>query len=95
MSVFVVKFKDGEQLIIDDIVEFEKDQINQILSIAIQYTVQELQDERYGKDLDYLTDTQKQTVLDVKDSIVGGVSSEQLYNNKVVRLGKHSWESIQ
>ncbi|MGJ3222147.1 hypothetical protein [Geobacillus sp. CAMR5420] len=87
----MVQFKDEKRLTIDEIIVLEKRQIEQIRKIAAEYTMEELQEfEEYGKDLEYLTDEQKQTVLDVKNSIVGGIPSEQLYKNKVVRPGRHS-----
>lgn len=93
--VFIVTFKDNQQLQIDDIIMFDDAQKTHIANIALEFTQQELKDCEYGIDLNYLTeDVQKPTILAFKNDIVGDVSSEILYSKGLVKYGRHSLERL-
>lgn len=90
MSSFSVRFKDNERLTITDIIIFEQKQKEEVRLIASDYTKDELlNNEKYGKELSYLTDTQKLTVVGTKDLIVSGISSKELFNKDIVQVAWH------
>lgn len=91
MSRFQVVFKDEDTLIINDIIAFEQKQKDEIKAIAREYTKVELKrDEKTGKELTYLTDPQKKTVLITKDAIVDGKTPEELRDQYIVNISLHS-----
>lgn len=93
--IFTIHFSDKQPLEIDDIIDFEDDQMDQISRIASQHTQIELDQMEYGIDLDYLTeDVQKPAILAEKEIIVGSLSSRTLYERRLVRQGKHSLKRI-
>lgn len=87
---FYVEFKDGYKLKIDDIIEFTPSQIEEVNLIALQWSYQELRDQKYGIDFNNLTESQKTEIVNFKNSIVGTGNSQFLYENKLVRFGEHS-----
>ncbi|MBS4178817.1 hypothetical protein [Lederbergia citrea] len=92
---FQVKFRDGETLVISDIIEFEEKQQDEIEATAGDYTkIQLRQFNQDGKDLSYLTDEQKKIVLRTKKLTVDGKTADQLWGQKIVSVSVHSNERI-
>ncbi|GGH76468.1 hypothetical protein JOD43_002058 [Pullulanibacillus pueri] len=89
---FLVKFRDGKRIRIDDVISFEARQISEIQNIASNHTKEELKSEPEGKDLSYLTKQQKQTVINFKNRLVAGKTSEELRKQKIVSVTLHFTE---
>jgi len=85
-----VKFKDGKELEIIDINDFEEPQINEISGIAIQWTQRRLKARKLGFDIITIDQSHKKTILDQKEAIVQPMTSEELYDNKVIKIALHS-----
>lgn len=93
MSKFLVLFSDGEKLIIKDIINFEQAQIYEIKGIAADFTKFQLRKvEKYGKDITYLTELQKQVVLNTKNRIVSGKTSAKLLDEEIIQVTLHTNE---
>lgn len=88
-----MEFKDKKKLEISDIIVFESDQIEQIKAIALDFTRFQIQKvEKYGFDLSYLSDNQKQIIIDTKNGILEGKTSEELWDEEIVLVSLHSSE---
>lgn len=87
---FTVKFKDGQELKIIDINNFKDSQINEISEIASQWTQSHLKAQKYGVDIGTVDETHKETVLGQKNAIVQPMSSEELYDKKIIKIATHS-----
>lgn len=93
MSRFLVRFKDKERLVINDIIAFDDDQMDQIKAIALDYTKLQIQKvENYGFDLSYLSNQQKQIIIDTKNDILSDKTSEALLDEDIVLVSLHSIE---
>lgn len=89
---FTVKFKDGKELEIIDINDFKEPQINEISGIAIQWTQRHLKARKLGFDITTIDQSHRNTILSQKEAIVQPMTSEELYDNKVIKIGLHSIE---
>lgn len=89
---FTVKFKDGQELEVNDINNFKEPQINEISRIAIQWTQRRLKAQKNGFDILTLKENQKENVLEQKEVIVQSGTSEELYDNKIIKISLHSIE---
>jgi len=90
---FRVRFRDKERLVINDIIVFEDDQKGQIKAIALKFTKNQIQkDKRSGFDLTYLSDKQKQIIIDTKNDILAEKTSEELLDEDIVSVSLHSME---
>lgn len=92
---FTVVFKRNVRMLVNDIIDFEKDQIDEIKSIASEYEQHSLQKgKKYGIALSYITEDQKNDVLSEKRIVVGSKSSQELKNKNIVQIGDHSLKRI-
>lgn len=92
---FPVLFKGNVKLIVNDIIDFEQDQINQIKGIAMEYEKEALQKgKKYGIPLSYITEDQKSDVLNEKHNVVDLKTSQELKDKKIILIGGHSLERI-
>jgi hypothetical protein len=92
---FTVFFSDKQPLEIDDIINFNTDQVNHITESVSQFTKQQLMAEKYGIEIKpELTEEQKAHILTEKERIVGTLSSKTLKDRSIARFGKHSLQRI-
>lgn len=92
---FLVFFKGSVRLIVNDIINFEQDQITEIRGIAAEYEKDELQKgKKYGIPLSYITEDQKRDVLNEKHIVVDSKTSKELKDKKIIQIGFHSLERI-
>ncbi|SFM15807.1 hypothetical protein [Salibacterium qingdaonense] len=93
MSRFTVTFRDEETLVINDIILFEQDQIKEIRGIAADFLQSQLRrEEKHGKDLSYITEKQKQTVIHYKDQIISGIPAAKLLDDEIIQVSLYSSE---
>ncbi|HBI05157.1 MAG TPA: hypothetical protein DDY49_14140 [Paenibacillaceae bacterium] len=92
---FKVKFRDGKTLIISDIIKFEERQQEEIKAIAVDYTKANLcKYEEEGIDLSYLSEIQKETILNKKNRIVSGKTPDELQKKKIITMSLHSLKQM-
>ncbi len=93
LGSFLVRFKDKERLVINDIITFEDEQITELKTIALNYTKFEIQKiEKYGVDLSYLNERQKQVIIDTKNSLIHGKTNDELLDDETVQVSLHGAE---
>lgn len=93
LASFLVRFRDGEQLVMNDIITFDDKQIAELQSVAFRYTKFEIRKiEKYGVDLSYLNEQQKQVIINTKNCIVQGKSNSELLDDDIVQVSLHSVE---
>lgn len=93
LASFLVHFKDREKLVMNDIITFDDEQIAELKSIAFNYKKFEIRKiERYGIDLSYLNEHQKQVIIDTKNSIVHGKNNSELLDDEIVQVSLHGTE---
>lgn len=93
-SSFMVTFKNEEDFIVTDIIDFEPYQVLQIQQIAADDTRQGLMAQRYGTDIKGITTDQEQDVIRKKNTITSQGDSRYLYDNEIVLFGSHSFDRM-
>ncbi|MDW0115094.1 hypothetical protein QT711_18185 [Sporosarcina saromensis] len=92
---FTVIFKDDITMLVYDVIYFEPKQIEEIKAIAAEYDKDALRKaEKYGIPISYLTDNQRNIVLEEKEKMLRSHSAEELKNKNIIQIGSHSLERI-
>lgn len=92
---FTVQFRDGNKLKINECISFEPRQIDEVITLALEYTQEQLQHyEQEGADLSYLTELQKKEIINHKNNIIASRSIQELRDKNIVRLSKHALQRM-
>lgn len=89
---FIVRFKDEQEIHIADINKFGDAQLNEISQIAGQWTQRQLQNQKQGCNIESISNFHKEIILHEKDKIVQPITSEELYDNNIIKISLHSIE---
>ena len=93
LASFLVRFRDNEKLVMNDIITFDNKQIAELQSVASRYTKFEIRKiEKHGRGLSYLNEQQKQVIINTKNRIVQGKSNSELLDDDIVQVSLHSAE---
>lgn len=79
-------------LIIDDVIEFDNDQMKQLKQLSKSYTQNEMRNLKVGFDLVNLKTDQHKSIIEKKEEIVskGNRDPEELIRTKLIRFSSHS-----
>lgn len=87
---FTVTFKDGQELNVIDVNQFEDPQISEINTIASKSTQSYMKAQKYGEDIKTIEQKHKDAALIQKEEIVQSKSAKELYDKKIVKISIHS-----
>jgi len=89
MNMFKIIFSNGQKILFEDIIELTFEQQEKILSYAKISTQVELKNSKSGLKI-VLDVNQKKNVITIKDRVLWGKDSKELYKEQIVKFTSHS-----
>lgn len=82
-------------MLVYDVISFEPKQMEEIRAIAAEYDKDAIRKaEKYGIPLSYLTDNQRNHILEEKKIILGSKNPDELKRTNIIQIGSHSLARI-